>query len=79
MASEEVAAGHRAPPSVWSGLAAGALSGMMARCVIHPADTLKAQLQVQGALRAAPVYRSTLDAISKVTITPCSLCSPATE
>jgi hypothetical protein len=56
---------------VWHGLVAGAASGLAARVVTYPADTVKARLQVQGAaaLRAtqqgrvgARPYSGTLDA-----------------
>lgn len=42
---------------------AGALSGVASRCVVYPADTVKAQLQVQGALPGGgPRYSGALAA-----------------
>ncbi|KAK3240216.1 hypothetical protein CYMTET_49937 [Cymbomonas tetramitiformis] len=35
-------------PSATSIIAAGAISGIIARCVTHPMDTVKARMQVQG-------------------------------
>lgn len=39
-------------PPIWHGLLAGATSGLIARVVTYPADTLKARQQVTGALNA---------------------------
>jgi solute carrier family 25 citrate transporter 1 len=69
MASSAADAPPAAPPQpVWHGLVAGAASGLAARVVTFPADTVKARLQVQGAAAAAggaaaaPHYRGALDA-----------------
>jgi hypothetical protein len=45
------------PQPVWQGLVAGAASGLVARVVTYPADTVKARLQVQGAAAAAAAAR----------------------
>ena len=56
-----------APPGVV--FFAGAFSGLAARCLTHPLDTVKARLQVQAAcgLRGAPrPYAGALDCLAKV-------------
>jgi hypothetical protein len=42
-----------APAPLWHAFVAGAVSGLAARVVTFPADTLKARLQVRGAINAA--------------------------
>jgi solute carrier family 25 citrate transporter 1 len=49
-------------PPVWHGLAAGAASGLAARIVTFPTDTLKARLQIRGAINADAAYSSTFSA-----------------
>jgi hypothetical protein len=54
---------------IWHGLLAGVIAGLTSRLFVHPADTLKAQLQVAGALTAHPLERvSTVDAFRKVSL-----------
>eukprot|EP00877_Chromochloris_zofingiensis_P001306 jgi/Chrzof1/11176/Cz05g26210.t1 len=52
---------HQNAP-IWHGLLAGAISGVASRAIVHPADTVKARLQVQGALPQSQRYSSTLSA-----------------
>ncbi|KAF8064482.1 mcfE [Scenedesmus sp. PABB004] len=52
-----------AAPALWHGPVAGAASGLAARLVTYPADTLKARMQLAGAVPGAPrAYASTLSA-----------------
>ncbi|KAK9808684.1 hypothetical protein WJX72_001868 [[Myrmecia] bisecta] len=46
-------------PPVWHGLAAGAVAAVISRLCTYPADTIKARLQVQGALAQRGAYRTT--------------------
>jgi solute carrier family 25 citrate transporter 1 len=48
--------------SLWHSFAAGAISGIAARLVTFPADTLKARLQIQGAVKANAAYSNTWSA-----------------
>eukprot|EP00879_Flechtneria_rotunda_P009839 GHRR01010291.1.p1 GENE.GHRR01010291.1~~GHRR01010291.1.p1 ORF type:complete len:308 (+),score=68.28 GHRR01010291.1:334-1257(+) len=61
MAGSDLEQLHEAP--VWHGLIAGATSGLAARLVTFPADTLKARLQIKGAVQVkgadAEAYSST--------------------
>eukprot|EP00878_Enallax_costatus_P009799 GHUV01010232.1.p1 GENE.GHUV01010232.1~~GHUV01010232.1.p1 ORF type:complete len:327 (+),score=71.21 GHUV01010232.1:516-1496(+) len=50
---------ERTSPPLWHAFVAGAVSGLAARIVTFPADTLKARLQVRGAVNADRVYTST--------------------
>lgn len=49
-------------PPLWHGFVAGAASGLLARIVTFPTDTLKARLQIRGAIDAPSVYSSTVAA-----------------
>uniref|UniRef100_A0A061R0Q2 Mitochondrial carrier family n=1 Tax=Tetraselmis sp. GSL018 TaxID=582737 RepID=A0A061R0Q2_9CHLO len=51
--------------TVFRSLTVGALSGMLARIFIHPADTVKAQLQVQGCATSKR-YANTLNAVLQI-------------
>lgn len=55
------------PPPLWHSFAAGATSGLAARIVTFPADTIKARLQIRGAVTTdAGAYRSTATAAAHI-------------
>eukprot|EP00976_Prorocentrum_cordatum_P099240 1191759-Prorocentrum_minimum.AAC.2 len=57
-------------PPIWHGLLAGVIAGLTSRLIVHPADTLKAQLQISGALKDQAEGRlSTMAAFSKIAST----------
>lgn len=68
--------GARGGPDIWRGMVAGAVSGMAARVFIHPADTVKAQLQLQGGIEGGPRYKGTLQAVRQVRV-PSKMPRPA--
>ncbi|WIA39422.1 hypothetical protein OEZ86_005524 [Tetradesmus obliquus] len=60
--SSSTSSSSTSSPPVWHGLVAGAVSGLSARIVTFPTDTLKARLQIRGAVNADAVYSSTFSA-----------------
>ncbi|KAK9834140.1 hypothetical protein WJX81_001743 [Elliptochloris bilobata] len=48
---------------MWHSLAASSVSAIVSRAATYPADTIKARLQLQGALQGPLAYRSTLHAV----------------
>lgn len=51
---------------IGSSMVAGAFAAIVSRICTHPTDTVKARLQMQGALGAAPVYRGTTHAFTSL-------------
>lgn len=50
---------------VIQGLMAGAVAGLCSRAVVYPADTLKSQLQLRGALQPAASHPSAASATAR--------------
>eukprot|EP00798_Chlamydomonas_sp_ICE-L_P031972 gene31972-33899_t len=57
---------HQSSSVIWQTLLAGPVASSASRFIIHPWDTVKAQLQVQGAApgaAGATLYKGTTDAV----------------